>query len=154
MNHITMRTSFKHNKIGNDETLTWYVYSWRGGTSPFFQARTELELQKPSLSRARAWNFSSSCLVEPSLQGPHFKSTANTYNFYTQLSLKQGFDWKWQTLILGLQALKKAQLSFSNSGPGFSKPRAYLLRGKNQARAFEAEPRLVPPLFRWVYTTA
>ena len=50
----------------------------------FFQPETELELQKPSPS----FDFSSSCQVEPSLQSPHFKSTANAYNFYTQLSLK------------------------------------------------------------------
>ena len=57
--------------------------------------------------------------------------------------------------IVGSRAQEKARLSFSNSGLGFSEPRAYLLCGKNQARAFEPEPRLVPPLLwlhdRWLH---
>ena len=52
--------------------------------------------------------------------------------------------------ILGSRAQEKARPSFSNSGPGFSESRAYLLCGKNQARAFEPEPSLVPPLIRRV----
>ena len=48
--------------------------------------------------------------------------------------------------IVGSQAQEKARPSIPNSGPGFSEPRFYLLCGKNLARAFEPEPRLVPAL--------
>ena len=85
-----------------------------------FLARAELELPKSSPSRARALDF---FIIEP--------SRASFKQAHTDASNHHAY-------ILPITKLKHHL--------GFSEPRAYLLCGKNQARAFEPEPRLIPPL--------
>ena len=121
---------------------------WKGlevERAHFFRARVEPEFQIFSIEpilQARILIL----LSKPNDLYPHLSLILHQI-FYQALKNLMAFI-QLKMLFLGSRAQKKARTSFSNSGPGFSEPRAYLVKGKNWARTFEPEPRLVPPLDR------
>ena len=103
--------------------LTFLKHQIRGGTSPIFS----------SPSRARALN------VEPGRARacPNFPRAS----FEPELSTNKNANIRVRAYFEPIGKLGSSSLE----------PGAYLLRAQNQARAFEPEPRLVPPLLLWIF---